>query len=113
VLLLALVLGIVTVLLSQISDSRVWLRSQGGLHVWYHLALFGLFGVLAICASRRATVRVGWLLAAALFGLAMEYGEATRYLFALEWIDVRTDALGVALGGLAGWLLTRRPGTAP
>jgi hypothetical protein len=38
----------------------------------------------------------------------MEVGEAIRYQFALEWVDVRTDAVGVAVGGVAGWLLTRR-----
>jgi hypothetical protein len=105
---LALALVIVTILLSQISNSRGWLRSMGGLHIWYHLALFGVFGVLAIYASSRTSVRVGWIVAAVLFGLAMEYGEAIRYQFALEWPDVRTDAVGVAIGGLAGWLLTRR-----
>lgn len=109
-LLLALALSIVTVLLSQISDSRVWLRSTGGLHVWYHLALFGVFGVLAIYASRRTSVRVTWLLAVVLFGFAMECGEAIRYQFALEWTDVRTDALGVAIGGVAAWLFSRRAG---
>ncbi len=109
----SLALCIVTVLLSQSIAPRVWLRSSGGLHIWYHLALFGVFGVLAICASRRASVRISWLIVAVLFGLAMEYGEAVRYQFELEWADVRTDALGVLLGGVAGWLLTRRAGKTP
>ncbi len=97
-------------MLSQISDSRVWLHSEGGLHVWYHLALFGVFGVLAIYASKRTSARFTWLVAAALFGLVMEYGEAIRYQFALEWTDVRTDALGVAIGGLAAWLFSAARG---
>jgi hypothetical protein len=113
VLLLAFALSIVTVLLSQSSNSKVWLRSEGGLHVWYHLALFGTFGVLAIYASKRTSVRAALLLAIMLFGFAMECGEAVRYQFALEWTDVRTDALGVAIGGVAAWLLTRHAGKAP
>ncbi len=100
-------------LLSQSSDSKTWLRSSGGLHVWYHLALFAALGALAIYASKRASTRVGWLIAAVLFGFAMEAGEAVRYQFALEWPDVRTDALGVAIGGLAGWLFARRSAKTP
>jgi len=96
----------VAVLLSQIPDSRVWLHSSGVLHVWFHLGLFVVLSLLATRISDRTSVRLTWLAALLLLGLGMEFAEAYNFSGIMEWADVRSDAIGVALGGLAGWLLS-------
>jgi len=98
------------VVLSLVADSRVWLHSTGGLHVWYHLGLFAVLALLAVRISDRSSTRFVWLAVFLLLGPGMEYGEALRFHGAMEWNDVATDAVGVALGGLVGWLLSRTPG---
>ncbi len=96
--------------LSQVGPVRTWLHSTGPLHAWYHVALFAALGALAVRVSMRPLPRLGWLAAAMLVGLAMEYGECFRDGYPLEWVDVWTDCGGVLLGGAVGWLLTRRAG---
>jgi len=88
--------------------SRVWLHSEGVLHVWYHLALFGVLGLLAIFSSERLSVRIALLITAALLGVGMEYIETLRYSIDLEVNDICTDACGIAIGALLGWLLSFR-----
>jgi hypothetical protein len=106
---LALALSCAAVLLSLVADSRVWLHSSGELHVWYHFGMFAVLALLSVCISKRTSTRLVWLFAFLLLGPSMEYGEALRFHGYVEWNDVATDALGVALGGLAGWLLWKRP----
>ncbi len=110
---MALVLSVIALVLSQIAKARGWLHSRGALHVWYHLGLFAAFGLLATRTSLRPWMRLCWLGAAVLFGLGMEYGEAVRYHSTVEWIDVGTDAAGVAAGAIVGWLLSSRAARAP
>jgi hypothetical protein len=83
------------------------------LHVWYHVGLFAVLALLAIYISRRMSTRLVWLLAFLLLGPGMEYAEAARFNAAIEWNDVATDTVGVVLGGLAGWLFTRRSRKTP
>ncbi len=106
--LLAIVLSCTAVLLSLVANSRVWLHSSGGLHVWYHLGLFAVLALLAVHISGRTSTRLVWLAVFLLLGPGMEYAEAFRFHGWMEWNDVATDAAGVALGGIAGWLFTRR-----
>jgi hypothetical protein len=95
------------VLLSLVANSRVWLHSSGELHIWYHLAFFAVLALLATRISTRTSTRFVWLIAFLLLGPGMEYGEALRFHGYMEWNDVATDTVGVALGGLVGWLLSR------
>ncbi len=91
--------------LSQVTDSRLWLHSTGRLHDWYHLALFAVLGLLAMLASPLRSMRLCWLIVALMLGFAIECGEAIRYGGLMEWVDVRTDIGGVALGAFAGALV--------
>jgi hypothetical protein len=75
------------------------------LHIWYHLALFGVLGALAVRVSSRLSRRLAWLAGVLLLGLAIEVLEARGSLAALEWGDVQIDCWGVAFGCLAVWLL--------
>jgi len=84
------------------------LHTEGRLHDWYHLALFIVMGILAMLSSRKPSTRFALLAVAALLGLGLEYLEAVRYHNPIEWYDVRTDTGGVAIGGVIGWLLSRR-----
>jgi hypothetical protein len=107
---LAVALSCTALLLSLVADSRVWLHSSGGLHIWYHFGLFAVLALLAIYISKRTSTRLFWLATFLLLGAVMEYAEALRFHGYVEWNDIATDAIGVALGGLAGWLLWERSG---
>ena len=96
------------ILLSLSTRGRLMLHTMGALHIWYHLALFIILGVLAVRSSAKPAVRCCLLLCAALLGLGIESLEAFRYRIPLEWYDVRTDIAGVAIGAILGWLLSRR-----
>jgi len=100
-------LGVAALVLSQVSASRVWLHAIGGLHPWYHVGLFGALGLLAMMASPRPWVRVGWLLFAVAVGMSIEYGEVLRFNDDMEWFDIRYDAMGLLPGVVLGWLLAR------
>ncbi len=97
--------GVVALLTSLVSGPRAWLHSNGRLHVWYHLGLFFLLGLLAMHRSLRPSLRLCWVIAAVMLGFAIECGEAIRYDGLLEWVDVRTDTLGVLIGAAVGWLV--------
>jgi hypothetical protein len=106
--LLALTVTCCALLLSFSTRGKMMLHTMGPLHRWYHLALFIFLGVLAMRGSANASIRLAFLIAAALLGLSIEYIEGFRYGNALEWYDVRTDTTGVALGCLLGWLISLR-----
>jgi len=105
---LALTVTFCALLLSFSTRGKMMLHTMGPLHPWYHLALFGFLGFLAMRSSQKASVRIALLIAAALLGLSIESIEALRYANHLEWYDVRTDTLGVAIGALLGWLVSFR-----
>jgi len=96
------------ILLSLSTRGRIMLHTEGPLHPWFHLALFILLGVLAMSSSKKPSIRLALLAGAGLLGLGIEYMEVIRYGNPLEWYDVRTDTSGVAIGGILGWLLSRR-----
>jgi hypothetical protein len=100
-------LAAVALVLSQVTNSRLWLHSTGRLHDWYHLVPFAALGLLAMLASPLRSARVSWVLFALMLGFAMELGEALRYGGLLEWGDVGMDAVGVAVGAVAGWVASR------
>jgi len=101
---LAAVLGCVAFVLSLFGASKTWLHSNGMLHDWYHLGFFVVLGFLAARSSERPWMRCALLGTALLFGFGIEYVEAMRSQWPVEWNDVHTDALGVAVGGLVGWM---------
>jgi hypothetical protein len=102
-----IVLAAVAVVLSQVASSRHWFHETGRYHDWYHLALFAVLGLLATLASPLRSMRVCWLIVAAMLGFAIECGEALRYGGLMEWRDVRTDIGGIAVGALVGWMASR------
>ncbi len=110
---LAIALGGVVTGLSFVGRSRAGLHTRGNLHLWYHMALFGLLGALAVLASNRISRRVLWLAAVVLLGLAMEFMQARDSQAAIEWGDVQTDCFGAALGCLAVWLLPAKMSRVP
>jgi len=93
--------------LSTVAQSRVWLHSSGRLHVWYHLALFALLGLLAMRSSHHRQKRCLLLVACFLVGLGTEVMESMHFHTDFEWNDVATDALGTAWGGVVGWVVSR------
>jgi hypothetical protein len=105
---LAIAITCAAILLSLSTRGRLMLHTEGPLHIWYHLALFILLGILAIRCSARPSVRLALLGAAALLGLSIEALEAFRYAIHIEWYDVRTDTTGVILGAILGWMLSRQ-----
>ncbi len=102
-----LVLAAVSMVLSQVTNSRHWLHSTGRLHGWYHFLPFAVLGLLAMLSSPLRPTRASWVLFAAMLGFAMELGEALRYGGLLEWGDVGMDAAGVAVGAVLGWVASR------
>jgi len=104
---LAIAIICAAILLSLSTRGRLMLHTMGPLHLWYHLALFILLGILAMRSSAKPAVRVCLLLCLTMLGLGIESIEAFRYHIPLEWYDVRTDIGGIAIGGLIGWLLSK------
>ncbi len=105
---LVIVLACTAFLLSLYAPDRAWLHSKGRLHLWYHLVLFAMLGVLAMRASVQRSERYALLIVAVLVGVGIELVEASRFVTPLEWKDIGTDICGVILGGIAGWLLRRQ-----
>ncbi len=99
-------LSCIAVFLSLVANSRVWFHSSGRLHIWYHVGLFALLGLLTMCISRRSSTRLVWLAVFILLGGCMEFGEAVRFHGSMEWNDVLSDTVGVVLGALAGLLIS-------
>jgi hypothetical protein len=98
------VLGAVAFRLSLTSGHlKAQMHTTGSLHVWYHLVLFLVLGALAWLSSDSGQVRLLLLVLAVLLGMGMEVGEAVRFHASIEGYDIRTDTLGVLLGGLAAW----------
>ena len=110
---LAIALGCAVAGLSFVGRSREWLHTRGGLHLWYHMVLFGVLGALAVRASSRMSRRMIWLAAMMLLAMLMELVQARASQASIEWGDVQTDCFGVALGCLAVWLLPRKMSEVP
>jgi hypothetical protein len=91
----------------------MYLHTTGELHVWYHLALFAVLGLLAMRSSAKLSLRFALLAAACLLGLSLEYMEAVHYHNPIELYDVRTDICGVAIGAVLGWMTSRRAKNSP
>jgi len=105
--LLTVALSVTALALSQVDAVRGLLRTSGDLHVWYHLALYAVFGLLLMRISPRWPTRLRWLALVLAVAVVLEYGERLRYRTDMEWYDVGTDAVGIAVGAAAGWLLAR------
>ena len=105
---LAIVLACAAITLSINGRSRAWLHTTHGLHVWYHVVLFAVLGVLCMCSSRRTSGRWLGFIAALLLGFGIEWSQAVGNHVGIEWADVRSDVCGIACGALVGWLLSRR-----
>ena len=105
-----LIIGITcaAILFSLSTRGKLMLHTMGPMHVWYHLALFILLGILAMRSSTKPGIRAGLLICLLMLGLSIESIEALRYHIPLEWYDVRTDTSGVAIGAILGWLLSFR-----
>jgi membrane associated rhomboid family serine protease len=94
--------------LSFIGRSRGWLHTTGGLHVWYHVGLFTLLGALAMRVSKNPSTRAEWMVWMVVLGFGIESSQAILNHTTLEWADVWSDAGGIFVGGVAGWLLSMR-----
>jgi glycopeptide antibiotics resistance protein len=103
---LAIALACAAACLSLIGRSRIWLHTMGSLHVWYHVVLFAVLVVLAMCASGSPSKRAEWIVAIALLGFAIETSQALMNHTTMEWPDVRSDACGIVVGGVAAWLFS-------
>jgi len=105
---LAIALACLAFVLSLCGAPKVWLHTGGGLHTWYHVGLFATLGLLAMRSTASGWKRCVLLAAVALLGYGIEYKEAARYDWPIEWYDVRSDFLGAAVGSVMGWWVERR-----
>jgi VanZ family protein len=108
---LAIALGAAALGLSLIGRSRTLLHTTGSLHIWYHVVLFTVLGLLSLCASSSTSKRAEWVAWMVVLGFGIEASQAILNHTTMEWADVWSDAAGLVLGGVAGWLLSSRMGT--
>ena len=96
--------------LSVIGRSRIWLHTLGGLHVWYHVVLFALLGVLSVWGSSDSAKRAEWIVWMVVLGFGIEASQAVINHTTMEWGDVWSDVGGILIGGVAGWGRSLRAG---
>ncbi|MBE7158074.1 MAG: VanZ family protein [Rhodospirillales bacterium] len=88
------------------------LHTQGILHPWLHFFGFALLAFLLIRATRSQVLRIVLFAALLFFGWATEEHEGHRNGWPIEWKDVHTDEIGVALGFVLALIRPARQRTA-
>ncbi len=84
------------------------LHTIGPLHNALHFTAFLVAAFLMTLGAPGWRYRLLRGLVALIFALTTEYLEAAISLNVLEWRDIRTDALGIAVGLFAAFLLRGR-----
>lgn len=85
------------------------LHTMGPLHGILHFGAFLVAALLMTLGPFTWPFRLMRGLMAMTFAVTTEYLEAAVYGNQMEWRDVRTDALGIAAGLAAAFLLRGRP----
>ena len=104
----AVALATAIAVISDWDHAKVALHTHGRLHPWMHLLAFAVLSLTAVLCSRRTYVRLALLLGVLLLAWGTEYHEHVRNGQPVEQNDLQHDVLGIALGGAAGWLVSRR-----
>jgi glycopeptide antibiotics resistance protein len=107
---LAIGLAGAAICLSLIGRSRGWLHTTGSLHVWYHVVLFAVLGVLSMTVSNSPSKRAEWMVWMVVVGFAIESSQAIINHTTMEWADVWSDGCCIVLGGVVGWVISLRQG---
>ena len=97
----AVALATAIAVISDWDHAKVALHTHGRLHPW-------ILSLTAVLCSRRTYVRLALLLGVLLLAWGTEFHEHVRNGQPVEQNDVQHDVLGIALGGAAGWLVSRR-----
>ena len=106
-LVVALLFGLAVFAISALpTQTKHALHFQGALHPWLHVLSFAVLAFLLLSSTRSDLVRVLFILLLLGFGYATEANESRKDGWAIETKDVRSDAIGVLLGAVAGLLLS-------
>ena len=91
------------------TEAKFHLHTQGALHPWIHLIVFGTLAALCTLAAPQGRRQILLLIANLLFAWGTEWVESLRDGWPVERHDVLLDSVGIVVGFLLANAWLARP----